>query len=272
MTSQAAARRRRTVSANLVVLLALVALGGLYAALAPGSQAAEESKRTEAGAITYATADQSPAAVAAGRDLFLTGCSSCHGLNAEGGSGGPSLIGVGAAAVDFQVGTGRMPLAANGPQAERKPVKYTQDEIDLLGSYIASLAPGPGIPQVDLANGDLALGKELFQNNCAQCHGASGGGGALTYGKYAPSLDQSTPVHVAEAMITGPESMPVFGPSQFTAQDYDSIAKYVVEVSAEGNPGGAGLGRLGPVTEGIVVWVVAIGGLLGAVLLIGART
>ena len=275
MTSQAAARRRRTLSANLVVLVALVAVGGLWAALAPASTAVESSvelpsRGTES--LSFASTDYSPEQVEAGRDLFLTGCSSCHGLNAEGGANGPSLIGVGAASVDFQVGTGRMPLAQPGAQAARKPVKYTQEEIDLLSAYVASLAPGPGIPQVDITAGDLALGKDLFQNNCSQCHGSSGGGGALTYGKHAPALDQATAVHVAEAMVTGPGQMPVFGPSQFTQTDYDSIAAYVTGVAEEPNYGGNGLGRFGPVTEGIVVWVVAIGGLLGAVLLIGART
>ena len=265
MTARTAARRRRHLSANLVVVLALLALGAAYAAfLAPSSGAVE-------GEPAAPVSDYSPEQVSTGRALYEVGCSSCHGLNAEGTSQGPSLIGVGAASVDFQVGTGRMPLARTGPQADEKQVVYTQDQIDALAAYVASLAPGPAVPQVDVAGGDLALGRELFQNNCASCHSASANGGALTFGKYAPSLADSTPTEIVEAMLSGPSQMPVFPPAQYTAQDYDSLAAYIVNLHGEANPGGAGLGRIGPVTEGLLIWVVGIGALLGMTLWIGAR-
>ena len=37
----------------------------------------------------------------------------------------------------------------------------------------------------------------------------AGAGGALTRGKYAPSLQNTTPKHIYEAMVSGPQSMPV---------------------------------------------------------------
>ena len=90
--------------------------------------------------------------IAQGRELFLVGCSFCHGQNGEGirtedgNQLGPSLVGVGAAAVDFQVGTGRMPMAQPGAQVPSKPEAFTDDEIAALAAYVASLGPGPAIP------------------------------------------------------------------------------------------------------------------------------
>jgi ubiquinol-cytochrome c reductase cytochrome c subunit len=239
-----------------VIAVALSALGTLYAALAPHSQAAS-------------AADPE---VERGRQLFSTGCASCHGFNAEGGNRAPSLIGVGAAAVDFQVGTGRMPLQQHGPEAPRKKPRYAEQDIRALAAYVASLAPGPAIPgDLNYSDASIAEGGELFRTNCAQCHNAIGAGGALTGGKFAPSLKDATPKQIWEAMITGPESMPVFGDKVITPQEKLSIIKFVTTIRSEANPGGAGLGRVGPVTEGLLGWLVGIGALVGITLWIGAR-
>jgi ubiquinol-cytochrome c reductase cytochrome c subunit len=240
-----------------VLLLALFALALLWAAFAPDSTAAES--------------EDPNLAVREGRALYLVGCSSCHGLDAQGGNQAPSLIGVGAAAVDFQVGTGRMPLASPKAQAEKKTPLYDETQIRQLSAYIASLAPGPEIPTIDLADGDLAYGGELFRTNCAQCHQANGQGGALTNGKYAPNLMDVTPVQVGEAMRTGPESMPVFAPGQLDDHQVNSIAKYVEFLQTPNDPGGHSLGKYGPVPEGLVAWLVGIGGLVVATLWIGSR-
>lgn len=256
MTAIRSARPRRLPTVFLL-LVALVALAALWAAFAPRSSAAEAQDPNEA--------------VREGRALFLVGCSSCHGLNAQGGNQAPSLVGVGAAAVDFQVGTGRMPLAAPGAQAERKTPLYNQTQIDQLAAYIDSLAPGPRVPNVDLADGDLAYGGELFRTNCAQCHQAVGQGGALTSGKHAPALMDVTPKQVGEAVRTGPESMPVFGPGQLNDHQVNSIAKYVQFLQNPNDPGGHHLGHYGPVPEGLVAWLVGIGGLVVATLWIGSR-
>lgn len=251
-------RRRRQLSTYVVLLLALSVIGAVYAAFAPSTRAAPET-------------DQS-LAVREGRALYQQGCATCHGPNGEGTAQAPTLIGVGAAAVDFQVGTGRMPLAAYGAQAERKPPRYTQAEIDQMAAFVDSLGGGPPVPTVNLADGDLTLGGELFRTNCSSCHNFAGSGGALTYGKYAPNLREATPVQVAEAIRTGPESMPVFGPQQFDQHQLNSIVKYVNHVTEkEPNPGGFGLGRYGPVPEGMLMFLVAIPALLALTLWIGAR-
>ncbi len=207
------------------------------------------------------------AAVDEGRQIFLKGCSSCHGLNAEGGSIAPSLIGVGAAAVDFQVGTGRMPMADMSVQAMRKQPAYTPDEVAALAIYVASLSPGPAIPTQDVVNyerdGNTAQGGELFRTNCAMCHNFAGQGGALSQGKFAPSLMSSEPVQIYEAMILGPQSMPVFSDKVITPAEKLSIIKWIKASQSEPAHGGASLGRVGPVTEGLLIWTLGLGLLIG---------
>lgn len=246
----------------LVLGLGLVMLGGLYAAI---------GRTTQAGATSATSTTEQ---VNQGRQLYLSGCSSCHGLNAQGGSNGPTLIGVGAAAVDFQVGTGRMPLSGPGAQAGRGPTSYTDEEIAALAAWVASLAPGPMIPtaeELDYTDADLAAGGILFRTNCASCHNFAGSGGALTRGKFAPNMSESTPRHIWEAMTTGPQSMPVFGNNTITPDEKKQITKYIQTISSDPNPGGLALGRLGPVAEGVFVWIVGIITLGAAAVWIGAK-
>jgi ubiquinol-cytochrome c reductase cytochrome c subunit len=219
-----------------------------------------------------ATASQTQ--VEKGRTLYLEGCASCHGLEAQGSSTAPSLIGVGAAAVHFQVATGRMPLATPVVQAERKDPVYDADQIAALAAYIATLGPGPAIPteeQLDTTNADLARGGSLFRTNCAQCHNFAGEGGALTHGKRAPSLMEATAQEVYEAMLTGPQNMPVFGNGTLTPTDKTDILAYVAHLQDQTEPGGWDLGSFGPVTEGAFLFTVAVGLMAAAAVWIGAK-
>jgi ubiquinol-cytochrome c reductase cytochrome c subunit len=252
---------RRKLSGYAVVLLALSVVGTLYTAVAAPSSSAQD-----------APANQSMA-VKEGRELYLTGCSTCHGLNLEGGSGGPSLIGVGAASVVFQVESGRMPLHAGVQQAPRKTPKYSLKEIDQLAAYIQSNGGGPTVPGglEDLRDADLQLGGALFRTNCASCHNFAGSGGALTYGKYAPELTPASARVIYTAMQSGPESMPRYGDNQLTPEEKRAITRYVRYITQAEDVGGASLGRYGPISEGLVAWVVGITALVGLTLWIGAR-
>jgi ubiquinol-cytochrome c reductase cytochrome c subunit len=244
-----------------VLLVALTLVGGLYTAFwSPGSAANEEQPEPS-----------QSMAVKEGRDLYLTGCSTCHGINLQGGAGGPSLIGVGAAAVIFQVESGRMPLANGVQQAPRKKVQYSVAEIDQLAAYIQGRGGGPTLPTGSLTEGDLAEGGELFRTNCASCHNAGGAGGALTYGKYAPKLQPASPRVIYTAMQHGPESMPRFGDNQLSVEEKKAITRYVAYLTKAGQPGGNDLGRFGPVPEGLVIWLVGIGSLVVLTLWIGNR-
>lgn len=203
-----------------------------------------------------------------GKRIYNFGCSTCHGLNLEGGAVAPALIGVGGASVDFQVGTGRMPMADMSQQAMRKTPLYTPAEVNALALYVASLAIGPEIPGDELLNyerdGSIAEGGELFRTNCAMCHNFAAQGGALTKGKYAPTLMGVQPVHIYEAMITGPQAMPVFSDKTITPEEKASIIKWIKSVESEPQLGGAALGRVGPVTEGLLAWTLGIGLLIAA--------
>jgi ubiquinol-cytochrome c reductase cytochrome c subunit len=255
-----AARRRHPLATALLVLLGLIITGAAYAAVLPGQADAAETSTQD---------------VAAGRKLFLANCATCHGMNAEGRNNAPSLIGAGAAAVDFQVGTGRMPLAQSGQQAPQAPVRLSEDEIGDLAAYVASLAPGPAIPdaaQVDPATGDPSRGSMIFRTNCAMCHGAAGKGGALTRGKFAPNLSGVTPKHAYEAMLTGPQSMPVFNDLTIDPQAKRDVIAYLQTVDHTPNPGGLSLGRIGPVSEGLVAWLVGLGLLIGFAVWLGAKS
>ena len=246
-------RRHRAV-APLLLVLALLGIGTTFSV---------------AGAATSTplTAAERSALIDEGQRIFLKGCSSCHGLNAEGAAIAPSLVGVGAASVDFQVATGRMPMADMSAQAMRKAPLYSEKEIEALAAYVASLAPGPEIPGEEYLNyerdGSTAEGGELFRTNCAMCHNFAGQGGALTQGKYAPTVMGVTPRHIYEAMITGPQSMPVFSDKTITPEEKLSIIKWIKAVEVEPQLGGASLGRVGPVTEGLLVWTLGLGLLVG---------
>ncbi|KNE81507.1 MULTISPECIES: cytochrome bc1 complex diheme cytochrome c subunit [Streptomyces] len=258
------ARRRHPLAALVVLLFALAVTGGLYAAFAPADKAQAD------------TTAQS-LAIKEGKQLYTTGCASCHGTGGQGTSDGPSLVGVGAAAVDFQVGTGRMPMQQPGAQAPKKPVVYSQAEIDQMAAYIASLGPGPAVPAkeaYDPEGADIAKGGELFRTNCAQCHNFTGRGGALTEGKYAPNLEGVSNKHLYEAMLTGPQAMPVFPDSTTPEQDKRDIIAYVNTVNGEdsANPGGLELGGFGPVTEGLFAWTFGLGAMIAVAIWVAART
>jgi ubiquinol-cytochrome c reductase cytochrome c subunit len=243
------ARRRHPAAGYAAVAVGLVTAGVLYSTLSGGGASAASSTTTST-------------QVAQGQSLFVASCSSCHGLDAQGTAQAPSLIGAGAAAVDFQMSTGRMPAKELGAENDRKPSDFSQAEIYDIAAYIASLGGGPAIPtaeQVSTDGGNTALGQELFSANCSQCHGFAGAGGALTYGKDAPSLNASTNSQIYEAMLTGPEAMPVFGDGTITPAEKKDIIAYVIDTRNEANPGGFSLGRTGTVTEGLVGWLGGLG-------------
>ena len=254
--------RRHRAAGPLLLIFALLTIGTTFSVAS--AVTADETKVVDRSVL-----------IEEGRQIFLKGCSSCHGLNAEGGQIAPSLIGVGAASVDFQVGTGRMPMADMSTQAMRKAPLYDAEETAALAAYVASLAPGPEIPAEASLNyerdGNTAEGGELFRNNCAMCHNFAGQGGALTQGKYAPTLMGVDPKYIYEAMITGPQSMPVFSDKTITPEEKLSIIKWIKAAEAEPNLGGASLGRVGPVTEGLLVWTFGLGLLIGIAVWLAAK-
>ncbi len=204
------------------------------------------------------------------RAVYLRDCATCHGSAGEGSPRGPDIADGGAALADYVLTTGRMPISEPDDPVRRHTPRYSPAEITALVDYVASFGDGPTIPQVDLDGTDVARGGELYRLNCAACHSWSGTGGALL-GREAPPLEPSTPVQVAEAVRTGPGSMPSFGEESFSDDDVNALAAYVRELQHPDDRGGNPLWRLGPFPEGAVAWVFGIGSLLLFVTWVGER-
>jgi len=264
--------RRGPVAGFLVLVLGLLMMGGLYATFSP-AQAQDQQTNEEL--------------VEQGRELFIVNCSFCHGQNGEGTLSidgnqlGPSLVGVGAAAVDFQVGTGRMPAAQPGQQLPRKEKVFSQDEIDALAAYVASLGPGPAVPDEsdysiegmsdEERQEAIARGGQIFLTNCTACHNFTGSGGAMPRGGYAPDILGVEPRYVYQAMLTGPQTMPTFSNGNLTPDEKRDVIAYLDSINENPKYGGFGMGGLGPVSEGMYAWIVGIGILVGFAIWIAAH-
>lgn len=262
-TSRRAGGRRSKWAAAALIGVGLLVTGGVYA----GASAAMAATETPTAASTALTVED-------GKKLFQANCATCHGLNLEGTPDGPSLYGVGELAVEFQVATGRMPLQMQGPQAPVKPVQFTQEQIEAMAAWVQSVSPGPTYPDEKILDGggDVAAGAELFRINCAMCHNVAAAGGALTEGKYAPALTETSALHLYAAMVTGPQNMPVFGDLNISAEEKRDIISALLWMQDDASVGGFTLGSLGPVSEGLFIWIFGIGTLIGITVWITAKS
>lgn len=244
--------RRHPLATVALVAIGLLFTGAAYTGFSQTSATAE---------VDWASFSKDESNITAGEKLFGANCATCHGLDAEGTVDGPSLIGAGAASVHFQVETGRMPLAFNGPQGMVKPAQFNEEQTLQLAAFVASLAPGPDLPDARYlaGDGDIAAGATLFRINCAMCHNVAGSGGALTQGKWAPPVVGVAPAHVYEAMVTGPQNMPVFSDANIVPQQKADIISYLLYIDQQPAVGGLTLGSIGPVAEGLFIWTIGLG-------------
>ncbi|MCR2792492.1 cytochrome c [Microbacterium sp. zg.Y625] len=254
--------RRSPWAAAALIGIGLLVTGGVYAGASAAVAASEP--QTVTSALT----------VEDGKKLFQANCATCHGLDLQGSANGPSLYGVGELSVEFQVATGRMPLQMQGPQAPQKPVQFTQEQIEAIAAYTQSVAPGPSYPDAHVLDGegDVSAGAELFRINCAMCHNVAAAGGALTEGKYAPPLTDTSALHIYAAMVTGPQNMPVFNDLTLTTEEKRDIISALMYMQESPSPGGFNLGSLGPVSEGLFIWIFGIGGLIALTVWITAKS
>ncbi len=264
-------RFRRRIAGAVALGIGLLAAGGAYVALTPATNVARA--QTEDTAL-----------IAQGQELYNNVCITCHGSNLQGVTDrGPSLIGVGDAAVWFQVSTGRMPLARQEAQAQRKPPLPQFDpnteegtrNLEALGAFIQANGGGPVLPTKvgeELIGTNSARGGELYRLNCASCHNFTGRGGALSSGKYAPTLDPAAPDIIYAAMLHGPQNMPKFSDRQLTMGEKEDIIAYILSVRNTNNPGGDPLGGIGPVSEGLIAFIVGLAGMVGVALWLGAKS
>lgn len=267
---------KRTLAGAFALTIGLTGAGVLASALSPDAQVATAQK-------------DDAALVQEGKDIYDTACITCHGANLQGiQDRGPSLVGIGAGSVYFQVHSGRMPMMSNDAQAERKPPRYTEQQTLALAAFVAANGGGPDIvynedgsvAQESLRGAnydgniqaeDVAKGSELFRMNCASCHNFTGQGGALSSGKYAPPLAPASEQEIYQAMLTGPQNMPKFSDRQLTADEKKDIIAFIKSAKETPSPAGWDLGGLGPVSEGLAMWIIGITALCAAAMWIGSR-
>ena len=270
-------KAKRTLAGGFALAIGLTGAGVLASALTPDAQVATAEKDDQA-------------LVQEGKDIYDTACITCHGANLQGIEGrGPSLVGIGAGSVYFQVHSGRMPMMSNDAQAERKAPRYTEQQTLALAAYVAANGGGSDIVYNDDGsiaqeslrganyNGqiqaeDVAKGSELFRMNCASCHNFTGQGGALSSGKYAPELAPANEQEIYQAMLTGPQNMPKFSDRQLTADEKKDIIAYLKSAEETPSPAGWDLGGLGPVAEGLAMCIIGISALCAAAMWIGSRS
>lgn len=275
----AAARSRRLLAGPLGLVALAVVVGSVF--FVTGTQAHGQSN----------VVSTNPSDILAGQQLFQEHCQACHGYEGEGGqTSAPPLVSVGAAAADFYLTTGRMPLNNPGNEAARHHPFFDATQISQLVAYVNALPTitgtnqtGPTIPTVaplcptatpdpsDPGCVTLSEGLQAFSLNCAACHQAAGSGGILSKGNVVPSLHNSNMTQVAEAIRVGPKPMPVFAPRQMSDQQMSAIAQYVQYLHHPADPGGLGISHFGPVAEGFVAVLFGFGILLFAARMIGTR-
>ena len=268
---------KRTLAGAFALTVGLTGAGVLATALTPDAQVATAQRDDQA-------------LIQEGNDIYDVACITCHGANLQGVEDrGPSLIGVGAGSVYFQVHSGRMPMMSNDAQAERKTPRYTEQQTLALAAYVAANGGGPdivynedgSIAMEELRganyNGqiqpeDVARGGELFRMNCASCHNFTGQGGSLSSGKYAPPLAPANEQEIYPAMLTGPQNMPKFSDRQLSADEKKDLIAYIKSASETPSPAGWDLGGLGPVAEGLAMWIIGITALCAAAMWMGSRS
>jgi ubiquinol-cytochrome c reductase cytochrome c subunit len=216
-----------------------------------------------------------------GEALYSVNCAACHGPDANGhptpgtpGGPYPNLLGLGPATYSFWINSGRMPAAQTPDiQAVRRNPKLSPYQASAVAAYINSLQPAtPYVPVVNLSGADLSDGAQLFSLNCAACHTITGDGDALAWNTYAPSLRHVPAQQVAEALRTGPANMPVFTGNLTDRQLRDVVAYVTQKIQHPQNPGGLGLGGLGPVGEGFIGLALGVGLLALVGFWVGDRT
>ncbi|MFN2525494.1 MAG: cytochrome c [Actinomycetota bacterium] len=220
-----------------------------------------------------------------GQQLWLRDCAWCHGRAGEGTTRAPDILRDpgGPALVDFVLTTGRMPIEDPDERVVPGEVAYREEQIAALVAYSRTLeAEGFDVPVLRSGTADLALGQHLYQENCAACHSTTGIGGALTKGRpgeegapnsgfIAPDLHRSTPTQIAEAIRTGPGTMPVFGSGVFDDDELNAVVDYVAYLQEPDDRGGGPIGRIGPVAEGAVGWIIGLGLMVAFARWIGTR-
>ena len=264
--------RRILFPASLVALA--VGIGGFVLSSAPAPVAMPATGPALSSVLADQTTVNGSTSLSEGQRLFEQTCSTCHGVNAQGSALAPNLQGLGSATVDLWVSSGWMPLAVPTAEPTKKPALFNRSQTVAIANYVASIRPGGiSIPTVDLKGANVAEGFNLFSLNCAPCHTITGAGDALSSGLSAPALHGLSPIEVDEAVLTGPGNMPRFVPAALSSAQVADVVAFVTQyIEHPTNPGGVGLGGVGPVAEGFIGLFIGVGACMLVAMWIGDRT
>jgi|SRR5579871_1543955 len=172
---------KRLKKSRLIAALALAMLVGaippVLAQFIPGPVPGSTSKRPVF-PPRFPTHKVDPAAVERGKALFTSnGCSFCHGADAAGGDGGPSLRRSGVVLRDQQ-GESIGKIVKNGvPGTAMAAFKLTDAQIADVAQFLHSFViGGTGTTHrpKTIVVGDASAGRSYFQAHCARCHSPSG--------------------------------------------------------------------------------------------------
>lgn len=260
---------RRSARVSSYLLGGVVVAAVLNLAVGPGAVAQEGSGQ----------ADEE--LVARGAEVYGARCATCHGEEGRGISRetnpsnyGPQIQGLGPAAFDFVIRTGRMPL-----QNPREPVRHRdqrlsdEERIAVVAWSRTLPGGGPDVPDIEAwEEADLARGLEQFTTNCAACHGPTGEGIAVGSADFSSPLHEATPIEIAEAIRIGPGVMPVFSEEVMPEEEFLATVRWVMDLRERAAPGGISVGRTGPVAEGMLAWIVAFGALTIIMYLLGEKS
>ena len=302
------ARRRHPLAGYVVVILALALFGVGFAALAPTS---DEARAQTLSAEAPSPEDVDAANGKTIFDQTCASCHNYDGSGTYDEDGnvtnGPDIREVGSASVNFQVSTGRMPsMDPENQMPRRDMVMSEQDLADLIAYYDESIridgavadipydVPGTAPQASDFEDedayqaaveeyeaeydayiegaDDVDMGMKLYLTNCAHCHSWSGGGGALTDGRWAPQIHESTPREIYEAMVSGPGAMPMFSDGVISPEEKQELISYVKTLQAEPDAGGIfALERVGQVAEGFIGWTIGLSLIIACAIWITAK-
>ncbi len=124
----------------------------------------------------------------------------------------------------------------------------TPAQIQLVANYVAHQIADPATHAARIADGG-----QLFRLYCSGCHMTTGRGGAMAEGRNSADIASYPAGEAIAAMIYGRSNMPVFAGTTFNVTQQMAVALYVqAAIERPPSPGGAGLGYLGPVSEGAV--------------------
>lgn len=173
--------------------------------------------------LPFSSGHAAESAKSVGEQLYTQHCAACHGSDGDGGVGIPLALS------DFQASVSDEYLAKTiklGRPGRIMPAfaTFTDQEIEALVKHIRGFS-NVAYPKDNRTpiEGNPTLGKKVYEQNCASCHGQNGEGGSGT------GVTFSRPRHL-------PIIAPALNNSGFQAAISDEMIKHTLMKGRKGTP------------------------------------